>query len=114
MTFLAICFFLYFAPSIVASSRQDPNAVAIWFTNFFLGWTGVGWLACLVWALSVSRPVTLYPSMHYLPAPGVLGQPPGWQPATGIAGPVCEACFRPLPGTFDYCGFCGATAHRYA
>ena len=114
MTFLAICFFIYFAPAIVASSRQYPDAAAIWFTNFFFGWTGIGWLACLVWALSVPRPVRLYSSVRYLPAPDALGQPPGWHSADGRAMPVCDACFRPLPGTFNYCGFCGAMARRCA
>ncbi len=114
MTFLALCFFVYFAPSIVASSRQYPQAAAIWFTNFFLGWTGVGWIACLVWALSVTEPMRLYPSVQYITPSKDLGQPPGWHSANGLTTLVCGACFRPLPGTFDYCASCGAKAPRYA
>ncbi len=114
MTFLAICFFLYFAPAIVASSRQYPGVAAIWFTNFFFGWTGVGWIACLVWALSIPRPMRVYPSVPYLASAGALGQPPGWHAADGVVAPTCDACFRQLPGSFDFCSFCGARARRYA
>ena len=114
MTFLAICFFVYFAPSIVASSRQYPDAAAIWFTNVFLGWTGVGWLACLVWALSVPRPMRFYPALQYALPLEALGQPPGWHAPDGSVMPVCGACFRPLPGTFSYCASCGAQARRDA
>lgn len=42
---------LYFLPALVASSRQKRNAGAIFAFNLLLGWTFVGWVLALVWAL---------------------------------------------------------------
>jgi Superinfection immunity protein len=47
---LAACF--YFLPGGVALLRRHHNAGAIVALNLFLGWTLVGWVACLVWALT--------------------------------------------------------------
>jgi len=45
-------FALNFTPSIVAISRKKKkDVVAIMALNFFLGWTFVGWVISLVWAL---------------------------------------------------------------
>ncbi|HEV2378694.1 MAG TPA: superinfection immunity protein [Terriglobia bacterium] len=42
---------LYFMPYIVASAREKRNKGAIGALNFFLGWTLIGWVIALVWAL---------------------------------------------------------------
>ena len=39
-----LSFAIYFLPAIVASIRRHRNRVAIFFFNFFLGWTLVGGL----------------------------------------------------------------------
>ena len=44
---------LYFAPSVVAVLRRHHNALAIFAVNLLLGWTFLGWVAALVWALTV-------------------------------------------------------------
>ncbi len=41
----------YFIPSIVAYARRKTNRGAILALNIFLGWTVVGWVVALVWAL---------------------------------------------------------------
>jgi hypothetical protein len=41
---------LYFVPVIVG--RKKRNARAIFWLNFFLGWTVVGWVGTLIWALT--------------------------------------------------------------
>ena len=46
---------LYFLPTIVAVARWHPNASAIFVLSLLLGWSGLGWVAALVWALMVSR-----------------------------------------------------------
>lgn len=43
---------LYFLPAIEAALRQHRNLGALAALNFFLGWTLVGWVAALVWALT--------------------------------------------------------------
>jgi hypothetical protein len=50
--FLAILFVPFWTPTIVAFYRKHPSKVAILALNFFFGWTFIGWVLCLVWALS--------------------------------------------------------------
>lgn len=45
---------LYFLPTIIASHRGHGTGGML-VLNFLFGWTGIGWLALLLWAL-VSRP----------------------------------------------------------
>jgi hypothetical protein len=42
----------YFIPTFVAYGRKKSNAGAIFALNFFLGWSLIGWVAALIWALS--------------------------------------------------------------
>jgi hypothetical protein len=43
---------LYLLPAIVALSREHHQKIAILVLNVLLGWTAVGWVAALIWALS--------------------------------------------------------------
>lgn len=47
--------FIYFLPGIVSTLRGHPNTLAIWVLNIFLGWTFVGWVIALVWAVMRER-----------------------------------------------------------
>jgi hypothetical protein len=42
----------YFLPTIIAILRQKTNTGAIFALNLFLGWSLIGWIISLVWALS--------------------------------------------------------------
>jgi hypothetical protein len=42
---------LYFIPSIIARFRHKRNVAAIFALNLLLGWTFIGWVVALVWAL---------------------------------------------------------------
>jgi hypothetical protein len=42
----------YLLPSAIASIRQAEHLGAIIIINVLLGWTVLGWLAALVWAVS--------------------------------------------------------------
>jgi len=44
---------LYFVPTTVAVRRRHHNTSAIFALNLLLGWTFVGWVISLVWALIV-------------------------------------------------------------
>jgi hypothetical protein len=46
----------YFLPTIVASSRKRHNTGAIFVLNLFLGWSLIGWVVSLVWAVSSDQP----------------------------------------------------------
>ena len=43
---------LYFLPAVLAASKSHAHAAALFFADLMLGWTGIGWLACLIWAAS--------------------------------------------------------------
>jgi Superinfection immunity protein len=44
-------FAMYFLPSIIALARSKRDIVGILLLNLFLGWTMIGWVVALVWAL---------------------------------------------------------------
>jgi len=52
--FIGIVFFafFYFLPSIIGFASGKANGVAIFVLNLLLGWTLVGWVVSLVWALT--------------------------------------------------------------
>jgi T4 superinfection immunity protein len=52
MTFLMILFLMYWLPTLVAIVRHTPSALGVAALNFFLGWTVIGWIMALVWALA--------------------------------------------------------------
>ncbi len=54
--FFGMGFVLYFLPSIVALARQKRDLVSILLLNFFLGWTAIGWVVALIWAVKVDTP----------------------------------------------------------
>src|SRR5215472_10636775 len=45
----------YFLPAIVGSLRKHHNAAAILTLNLLAGWTAVGWIIALVWAMTATR-----------------------------------------------------------
>ena len=49
---------LYFLPTITAGIRRKNNTRAIFVLNFLTGWTLVGWIIALVWAVTVDKPET--------------------------------------------------------
>jgi hypothetical protein len=55
LAILGIGLVLYFLPSIVAGFRGHQNTGAIIALNLFLGWTFLGWVVALVWALTEVR-----------------------------------------------------------
>lgn len=49
---LVLIIAIYFVPAILAFRAKKTNKLAILALNFFLGWTLIGWVISLVWALS--------------------------------------------------------------
>jgi hypothetical protein len=45
----------YILPGIIATMRQHHQAGAIFALNLFAGWTLIGWIASLVWAVSAVK-----------------------------------------------------------
>jgi len=52
-------FVLYFLPAIVAFTRSKRDAVSILVLNLLLGWTAIGWVIALVWALRQDVPMVI-------------------------------------------------------
>ena len=50
---------LYFLPGIIALARNKRDGGAIFVLNFLLGWTAIGWIITLVWALKQDVPVVI-------------------------------------------------------
>ena len=48
---LAVAAIFYFLPSVIAFTRRKRNAKAILALNLFMGWTFLGWVGALIWAL---------------------------------------------------------------
>ncbi len=42
---------LYFLPSLIAARNGNKHQNKIFLTNLFFGWTILGWIGCLIWAV---------------------------------------------------------------
>ena len=43
---------LYFWPTAVALNKKRANTGAVFMLNLFLGWTLIGWVVALCWAMT--------------------------------------------------------------
>jgi len=73
---------LYILPTILAWRKKQRTPILL--LNLFLGWTGLGWVGALVWAL-VATPAN----------PGQVGQ-----------GIFCPNCGKPTPALARFCSSC--------
>ena len=91
---LLIMLALYFAPAIVAHSRKHRQSLAIAVLNLFLGWTILGWVIALVWAVMNPAPVAapIASTSDQQPGPAA---PAGVPPELTMAERVREA-FPPV------------------
>jgi hypothetical protein len=57
--FFGFGFVMYFLPAIVALARSKRDLLAIFLLNLFLGWSVIGWVVALVWAVKAEAPVSV-------------------------------------------------------
>ena len=95
----AVSLLVYFIPYIVAKQNKKQNAGAIGALNFFLGWTLVGWVVALVWAMSKDANVPQ-------PAPVIATSPPT-PPLATPAQKKCPDCAEMVLTDAKKCRFCG-------
>lgn len=91
--FWLVSLFLYFLPAFLA--RNKPNFTSILILNILAGWTFIGWIIALVWALSSD-------SQRPAAAPSQ-GTPPA---ASGSF--FCTTCGQPCQAGARFCSSCGA------
>lgn len=46
---------IYFFPTIVAGIRKSNSLTQVFVLNLFLGWTILGWIIALIWAVGKDR-----------------------------------------------------------
>lgn len=90
----------YFLPTIVGAARHKTNLVGIFLVNFLLGWSIVGWVVALVWALSTERNDPVRGPQTWAPQPQQQ-QRTLYCPHCGAGGPpggrFCAHCGAALP-----------------
>jgi hypothetical protein len=47
----------YVIPGLVATARHKRDAGAIWLLNILAGWTFIGWVGALIWAMTHDQEV---------------------------------------------------------
>jgi hypothetical protein len=57
LPFFGFGFLMYFLPTILAFARNKRDTAAILLLNLFLGWTMIGWVVALVWAVKTDVPM---------------------------------------------------------
>jgi hypothetical protein len=59
--FFGCGFVMYFLPTLIALIRSKRDILAIGLLNFFLGWTLIGWVVALIWAVKTDHVVVYRP-----------------------------------------------------
>jgi hypothetical protein len=95
LIFLVVMVGLYFVPSIVAHKMKRRQVLPIFVLNLCLGWTILGWVAALVWALIEEKPPV---------APVIAPTVP-----TPIASGRCPSCGGQISEGARFCAQCGTT-----
>lgn len=99
---------LYFLPAVIASRRSLPNKNSVFIVNLFFGWTFVGWVVALAWAVS-GTPSQQYQALSSHEAePGTASPPPSDIKQCPFcaedikkAAIVCKHCGRDLPAALQ-------------
>jgi hypothetical protein len=87
--------FLYFIPTLAGHNKQ--NAGAIFVLNLLAGWTFVGWVVALVWALTVDSKTVVATTAAIPQGPAVLCQ--NCRKYSGPASKFCTVCGTQIGGT---------------
>ena len=98
LIFLVVVIPLYFLPTFVA--RKKRQFIPILVLNLLLGWTLIGWVGALVWALSSeSQPMQV-----------VVQQ----TPAVAQVSVLCSSCGKYSASGSKFCANCGPTYYNGA
>lgn len=102
---------IYFLPGWIASRRKAQSGCAIWIVNLLFGWSVIGWILALVWALADTPKQDILVQVN---SPGAApgnspNSPTGYNPALQ---PTCPNCGRSVQQYAANCGHCNYQLRR--
>ncbi|MDD3760412.1 MAG: superinfection immunity protein [Acidithiobacillus sp.] len=108
----ALAIVVYFIPSIVAYARRTQNFLAIFLLNLFLGWSLLGWVGSLIWALLDEKkgyaymqvPVAAPNNSSLSPQPRAIMTAPPTPSSTAV---FCPHCGHAVGPEDLFCAHCG-------
>lgn len=97
---------IYLAPTIIASRKGHPNTTSIAIINITLGWSLIGWIIALVWAVKESEApyVATFDSSQQplIPKPNV------WAEPVAPTHKACPYCAEDVLVAAIKCKHCGS------
>lgn len=52
---ILFCIAIYWYPTMAAFGNRHNDRFSILLVNLFFGWTGIGWIVAVIWAVSGNR-----------------------------------------------------------
>lgn len=93
-----LSFLIYFTPTIIGISKND--IYSIFALNLLLGWTFIGWVLALIWALKKDEQTVVIKSDD-------ANQPNSSNEASGLENKKCPDCAEIIKIEAKVCRYCG-------